>query len=200
MRLTHCVIETPHVRLAPLAADHEAELAAAAADPAIWAWWPRGDVGADFAAHFAWQMAEQSAGRWLLHMVMAPDGAIVGQSCYLNIRPDHAGVEIGGTWYAPAAQGTKINPAAKLALLSHAFACGAERVELKTDALNARSRAAMEKMGAQFEGVHRRHMRYPDGRWRDTAWYSVIAADWPAVRAGLEARLTVNAPLPAGRP
>jgi N-acetyltransferase len=200
MQLTHCTAHTPDVRLSPLAAEHADGLAAAAADPALWTWWPRGDVGATFAAQFDWQLAEQAAGRWLIHTVMTPTGQIVGQSCYLNIRPEHAGLEIGGTWYAAAAQGTRINPAAKLSLIAHAFTCGAERVELKTDALNARSRAAMEKMGAQFEGIHRRHMRYPDGRWRDTAWYSIIAADWPAVRAGLEARLAVNAPLPAGRP
>jgi N-acetyltransferase len=200
MLLTHCTANTPHLRLSALAQDHAEGLAAAAADPGLWRWWPRGDVGARFADQFEWQLAEQAAGRWLIHTVMTPTGEIVGQSCYLNIRPEHAGVEIGGTWYATSAQGTLINPAAKLALFSHAFASGAERVELKTDALNARSRAAMEKMGAQFEGIHRRHMRYPDGRWRDTAWYSVIAADWPAVKAGLEARLRANAPLPAGRP
>lgn len=190
MQLTPCAIETPHLRLAALSADHAAGLAKAAADPALWTWWPRGDMGGDFAAHLDWQLREQAAGRWLLHTVFTPAGEIVGQTCYLNVRPDHAGVEIGGTWYCARAQGTQINPAAKLALLTHAFACGAERVELKTDARNTRSRAAMEKMGAQFEGVHRRHMRYPDGRWRDTAWYSVIADDWARVRTGLQARLS----------
>jgi RimJ/RimL family protein N-acetyltransferase len=197
MQLTHCTAETPYLRLSPLTPAHAADLAAAAADPALWTWWPRGDLSADFARHLDWQLAEQAAGRWLLHTVMTPAGKIVGQTCYLAIRPEHCGVEIGGTWYAAAAQGTKINPAAKHALLGHAFACGAERVELKTDARNARSRAAMEKMDAQFEGVHRRHMRYPDGRWRDTAWYSILAADWPAVCIGLEERLA--APLSTTR-
>ncbi len=117
------------------------------------------------------------------------DSVCIGQTCYLAIAPEHARVEIGGTWYAPAAQGSRVNPACKLLMLGHAFACGAERVELKTDALNARSRAAMLKMGAQFEGVHRHHMRRPDGTWRDTAWFSVLRAEWPGVKAGLEARL-----------
>ncbi|HYD87212.1 MAG TPA: GNAT family protein [Vitreimonas sp.] len=116
-------------------------------------------------------------------------GIIVGQSCYLTIRPRDAGVEIGGTWYVRAAQGTAINPAAKLALLDHAFACGIERVEFKTDALNAQSRAALTKLGATFEGVHRRHMRRPNGTWRDSAYFSIIREDWPHVRANLEARL-----------
>ena len=82
-----------------------------------------------------------------------------------------------------------MNPASKLLLFGHAFACGAERVEQKTDARNAPSRAAMEKSGATFEGIHRRHMRHADGSWRDTAWYAVIREDWPRVKAGLEARL-----------
>jgi RimJ/RimL family protein N-acetyltransferase len=190
MKLVACDCVAAHVALRPIDPSHAEGLAAAArSDPAIWRWWPRGDMGADFAAHFAWQLAEHAAGRWLLHTVFAPDGRTVGQSCYLNIRPEHSGLEIGGTWYAPSAQGTAINPAAKLVLLHNAFTCGAERVELKTDARNTRSRAAMEKMGAQFEGIHRRHMRLPDGDWRDTAWYSVLKAEWPTVKQGLEARL-----------
>jgi RimJ/RimL family protein N-acetyltransferase len=116
-------------------------------------------------------------------------GKIVGQSCYLNIRPRDAGVEIGSTWYMREAQGGFVNPAAKLLLLGHAFACGVERVELKTDALNDHSRAAILKLGAKFEGVHRRHMRRADGTLRDTAWYSVLREEWPAVKAGLEARV-----------
>jgi RimJ/RimL family protein N-acetyltransferase len=76
-----------------------------------------------------------------------------------------------------------------LLLLGHAFASGAERVELKTDALNARSRAAMLKLGCAFEGVHRHHMRRPDGSWRDTAWFSILREEWPGVRTRLEARL-----------
>ena len=82
-----------------------------------------------------------------------------------------------------------MNPTAKLLLLGHAFARGAERVELKTDALNDHSRAAILKLGAKFEGIHRRHMRRADGTLRDTAWYSVLREEWPEVKAGLEARL-----------
>jgi N-acetyltransferase len=116
-------------------------------------------------------------------------GQIVGQSCYLNIRPRDAGVEIGSTWYARAAQATFVNPSCKLLLLGNAFDQGAERVELKTDALNNQSRAAMLKMGAQFEGIHRKHMRRADGSLRDTAWFSVVREEWSEVKAGLETRL-----------
>jgi N-acetyltransferase len=195
MNLVHSLLENAHVRLEPLAESHRDRLREAAmADPDTWRWWPRDMVGAGWDAQFDWQCGEQAAGRWMLHAVVAPGGEAIGQSCYLGIRPEHSGVEVGGTWYSPAARGTAINPAAKLLLLGHAFSCGAERVELKTDALNAASRAAMAKMGATFEGIHRRHMRRPsgiwgDGGWRDTAWYSVIREDWPQVRAGLEARL-----------
>ena len=116
-------------------------------------------------------------------------GKIVGQSCYLNLRSKDGGVEIGGTWYAREAQGTAINPASKLLLLDHAFACGAERVEFKTDALNTQSRAALTKLGAHFEGIFRRQMRRPDGSMRDNAYFSVIREEWPALRARIEARL-----------
>jgi hypothetical protein len=123
----------------------------------------------------------------------ASEGAvwcIVGQSCYLNIRPRDAGVEIGSTWYARAAQATFVNPSCKLLLIGNAFEQGAERVELKTDALNEQSRGAMLKMGAKFEGIHRKHMRRADGTLRDTAWFSVIRDEWPEVKAGFESRLS----------
>lgn len=176
------------ISLAPLSPSHRAGLSEAAREGDLWRWWPRGDMSADFDTHFDWQQGEVDAGRWIIHTVFDND-RIVGQTCYLAIRPEHRGVEIGGTWYRQSAQGSRVNPACKYMLLDNAFACEAERVELKTDANNARSRAAIEKMGATFEGVFRRHMLYPDGRWRDTAWYSVIREDWPRVAGELQRRL-----------
>src|SRR5450759_3355179 len=97
------------------------------------------------------------------------------------------------TWLAPATWGTGINVEAKLLLLTHAFdELGAMRVELKTDARNERSQAAILALGAQFEGVFRKHMRMPDGRIRDSAWYAITDDDWPAVRTRLEARLAAS--------
>ena len=174
------------VAVRPLASSDRALLAPVAADPALWRWWPR-PMG-DWDQAFDWMEAEVAAGRLIAHKVVWNDHP-VGQTCYLNIRPDHAGVEIGHTWYAGAAQAGPVNPAAKLILLAHAFAAGAERVELKTDFENARSRAAIAKLGAKPEGVFRRHMRRPDGSWRDTAWFSILREDWPDVRTGLKARL-----------
>lgn len=190
MNLVPQTLHNAHVRLEPLTEAHREPLRAPAmADAATWRWWPRDMMGDGWDAQFDWQLGEHAAGRWMLHAVIAPDGSAVGQSCYLNARAEHRGVEIGGTWYGPAARGTAINPAAKRLLLGHAFDSGAERVELKTDAMNAASRAAMLKMGASFEGIHRRHMLRPDGSWRDTAWFSVIREEWPQVRDGLDARL-----------
>jgi RimJ/RimL family protein N-acetyltransferase len=175
--------------LAPLTEADRKEMQPAAADPALFRYWPR-DMAADkWNENFDWMLQEQAAGRWLFHTVRASSGQILGQTCYLAIRPEHKGVEIGGTWYVASAHGTQVNPACKLALLDNAFACGAERVELKTDARNARSRAAILKLGASFEGIFRRHLLLPDGHWRDTAWFSILRDEWPTVKEGLEARL-----------
>jgi RimJ/RimL family protein N-acetyltransferase len=178
------------VRLEPFAERHRDGLTAAAhADRAIFKHMPFPIIEKGYGPWFDWLRAEQDGGRWIPHAVIAPSGEIVGQSCYINIRPSEACVEIGGTWYAPAAQATAINPAAKLLLLGHAFAAGAERVELKTDALNMQSRGAMTKLGCVFEGVLRHQMRRPDGSWRDNAWFSVIRPDWPELKEKIEARL-----------
>lgn len=178
------------VRLEPIAERHREGLNAAAnSHPDIFRHMPNIALMGSYSGYFDWLLGEQEAGRWLPFAVIAPDERIVGNSCYLDIRPSDHGVEIGGTWYSPIAQGTKINPAAKYLLLEHAFASGAERVALKTDALNERSRAAILKLGASFEGIHRRHMRRANGTWRDTAWYSILREEWPQVRSRLEARL-----------
>jgi N-acetyltransferase len=190
MELAARTLENAYVRLEPLEARHRAEaIAAAEADPAIFRHMPYPVAEHGFAPSFDWLLKERVAGRWIPHAVRAPDGRFVGQSCYLTIRERDAGVEIGGTWYVRDAQGTAINPAAKLALLDNAFAQGAERVEFKTDALNAQSRAALTKLGATFEGVHRRHMKRLDGTWRDSAYFSIVREDWAEVRARLESRL-----------
>jgi RimJ/RimL family protein N-acetyltransferase len=189
MDLAATTLTHGRVRLEPFEERHRAGLIAAAeADAAIFRHIPFPVAERGYGPWFDMLRADQAAGACIPHAVFADD-VIVGQSCYLYPRPRDAGVEIGATWYTPQAQGTFVNPAAKLLLLGHAFASGAERVELKTDALNARSRAAMLKMGARFEGVHRRHMRRADGTLRDTAWFSVLREEWASVKAGLEARL-----------
>lgn len=189
MKLTAVTTHLHDVALAPLVnADREA-LRSAASDPALFRYWPRDMATNKWDRNFNWMLEEQAADRWIFHTVRGLDGRVLGQTCYLAIRPEHKGVEIGGTWYVADAHGTQVNPACKFALLDNAFACGAERVELKTDARNSRSRAAILKLGASFEEIFRRHLLLPDGHWRDTAWFSILREEWPRVKAGLEARL-----------
>ncbi len=192
MELSSTTSQNAWVRLEPFEQRHRPGLMAAGADASIWRHNPFGVAKLGYGAWFDWIRTEQSEGRWLPFAVMAPTGEIVGQSCYINPRPALSCVEIGGTWYAPRAQSTAINPAAKLLLLDGAFAAGAERVELKTDALNAQSRAAMLKLGCSFEGIMRKQARRADGSWRDNAWYSMIAEDWPDIRERIVARLTTT--------
>ncbi len=190
MELSAATLANAHVRLEPFEERHRDGLAATAhADLSIFKHMPYPIAERGYGAWFDQLRAEQEEDRWIPHAVIAPDGAMVGQSCYINIRPKDACVEIGGTWYRREAQGTAINPAAKLLLLGHAFARGAERVELKTDALNMHSRNAMLKLGCTFEGVMRKQMRRPDGTWRDNAWFSVVREDWPELKARIETRL-----------
>jgi RimJ/RimL family protein N-acetyltransferase len=193
MELAARILERGRVRLEPFEAHHvEGLIAAADADRSIFLHMPFAVKDKGYA--FWWELlrADQAAGRSIPHAVLL-DGMIVGQSCYLNPRPRDAGVEIGATWYQRSAQGTLVNPTCKLLLLANAFEQGGERVELKTDALNEQSRGAMLKLGATFEGIHRKHMRRADGTLRDTAWFSVIRDEWPAVRAGLERRIAALA-------
>ncbi|MEZ6023566.1 MAG: hypothetical protein R3C16_09210 [Hyphomonadaceae bacterium] len=113
MELAAATLANAFVRLEPFEPRHRDGLTAAAeADLGIFRHMPFPVAKQGYGVWFDWLMAEQAAGRWIAHAVLAPDGRIVGQSCYLAIRPEHAGVEIGGTWYAPVAQGTAINPAA----------------------------------------------------------------------------------------
>jgi RimJ/RimL family protein N-acetyltransferase len=177
-------------RLDPLTQDDAAGLFAAA-DPEIFTY-----IGARPAE---WTLPAFRA--YLQRLLDTPDmrafvirraesGAPVGVTTYMDIRPAHRGLEIGSTWVARTAQGAGINPEAKYLLLRHAFeTLGAVRVQLKTDGRNLHSQRAIAKLGAQREGVLRRHMILPDGYIRDTVMYSIIAEEWPTVKAGLEARL-----------
>lgn len=131
------------------------------------------------------------AGRsWVVRLASGPDaGRAVGTSSFLHLDADGEAVEIGCTAYDPRVWGTAVNPATKLLLFGHAFAHGFHRVVLNADARNARSCAAIERLGATREGVLRRHRPRADGSWRDTVVHSVLSSEWPTVRAGLEARL-----------
>lgn len=118
------------------------------------------------------------------------DDAVVGSTRFAAFVPEHRRVEIGWTFLSRSQQRSGVNAEAKLLMLAHAFdTLGLRRVELKTDVLNATSRRAILRLGAREEGVLRAHMQLATGRVRDTVYYSILADEWPDVRAGLEARL-----------
>jgi N-acetyltransferase len=181
------------VALEPLEPAHADELWAAAQEPEIWRWLAHIGSSREYFDH--WLELSLSAHREGREGVFATrdrrSGRLVGSTRYLAVRPADRVVEIGWTWLNPAAWRTGINVEQKLLLLEHAFeALECVRVELKTDARNERSRAAMEAIPAQFEGIMRNHMFVPDVGQRDSAYFSVIDAEWPAVRANLERRLS----------
>jgi RimJ/RimL family protein N-acetyltransferase len=197
MELGPTVLEGPHVRLEPLDRGHADDLAEAAGDPLIWRWLPVQVTGRkDLERWIDDALAASEAG--LEHAFAVVDrqtGRAVGSTRYMDIAPSHRGVEVGWTWYARAAWGGIVNPESKLLLLRHAFEdWGAIRLCLKTDSLNERSRAAIAKLGATYEGDLRNHRIRPDGSYRNSSYYSILDSEWPAVRAGLERRLASLSP------
>jgi RimJ/RimL family protein N-acetyltransferase len=122
---------------------------------------------------------------------LGAEGTVVGTSSLADVDLHNERAHLGFTGYAPAVWGTKVNPAAKLLLLQHAFEdCGFGRVKIQTGLANTRSQAAIAKLGATREGVLRRHMKLADGSWRDTVVFSILADEWPDVRKGLQARIS----------
>ena len=178
--------------LEPLEPTHADALWAAAQAPEIWQWLARvGSSREYFGRWFELSLAAHRAGEEGVFAVRdRRSGRLVGSTRYLAVRPADRALEIGWTWFEPAAWRTGLNLEVKLLLLAHAFDdLGCVRVELKTDARNERSRAAMAALPARFEGVLRSHMIVPDVGQRDSAFYSVIEPEWPEVRANLERRL-----------
>jgi RimJ/RimL family protein N-acetyltransferase len=180
------------VRLEPLSAAHFDALWEASRAPEVWTWvMPQPDTRAEFQRYLDAARAATAAGDEFAFATMSvARGRPIGMTRYMALRPADRGLEIGSTWLTPAAWKTGANVEAKLLALGHAFeTLGCMRVELKTHAGNARSRGAMERMGATFEGIHRKHRLIPGIGVRDTAWYSILDDEWPAVREGLLARL-----------
>jgi RimJ/RimL family protein N-acetyltransferase len=195
------------VTLRPLAADDVGALVAAASeDRAHYGFTPVPDGDDAMRAYVEAVLADEDAG-WALPFVttLTDGGRVVGTTRFLDLddwggrrvggpplpaRATPRAAEIGATWLAASAQRTAVNTEAKLLMLRHAFDIWqVERITFKTDARNTRSRAAIERVGAQFEGIRRAHVPASDGTIRDSAYYSIVRADWPTVRAALEARL-----------
>ena len=186
------VLAGRHVRLEPLSLAHLPGLCEVGLDPELW----RITVSHvatpdDMRRYVEATLADREAGTALPYaQVEVASGRVVGSTRLANWAPTHRRIEIGWTWIAPPWQRTAINTEAKLLLMTHAFeALGCQRVELKTDAINDRSRAAIVRLGAVEEGTLRRHTVTDLGRTRDTVFFSVLADEWPRVKAGLEARL-----------
>jgi RimJ/RimL family protein N-acetyltransferase len=179
-----------HVRLEPLGEHHRLELqAACAADLQVWRdLYPHSMAPEHFDAAWTKMMAQAAEGSWIPHAVVL-QGRCIGMTSYIGADSANATVEIGGTYYHPDHRGGAVNPAAKRLMLEHAFASGARRVQLNVDAINHRSRAAVLKLGAVQEGILRQHRVVWTGRVRDTVVFSILAEEWPSVRARLDVRL-----------
>jgi N-acetyltransferase len=192
-------LEGTLVVLEPLEPRHEEGLFEAARDPGIWQYLPFDAGGAHspgeshpaFRSWFEAALAASEEGSEVAFATLdARTGEPIGSTRYLALRPAHRGLEIGWTWLAPSYWGTGANVEAKLLMLEHAFGTlRCVRVEFKTDARNERSRAALAALPARFEGIFRKHMILPGGRYRDSAYYSIVDDEWPEVRANLERRL-----------
>ncbi len=192
MQVSPLTLQGPHLRLEPLSLDHLAGLTAVGLDPELWRWVPNQvRSAADMRAYVEQALAEQAAGSSLpFALVLAgPDqaaGTVIGSTRFGNISLRDRRLEIGWTWVAKPWQRSAANTEAKSLLLTHAFeTLGAHRVELKTDFLNEKSRTAIARIGAQQEGIFRRHVQTDTGRVRDTVYFAIIDSDWPAVKAHL---------------
>ena len=181
------------MRLEPLTQAHHPALCAVGLDPRLWELIPyRVTTPDEMAAYIQSALDAQAAGSALpFATVLAGSGQIIGSTRFRNIDAAHRRLEIGATWIAQPWQRTAINTEAKYLMLRHAFeVLGCIRVELKTDSLNQRSRAAIRRIGATEEGTLRRHMITWSGRLRDTVYFSILDSEWPRVKQDLEQKLT----------
>lgn len=190
MKLEFVALESRSIRLEPFATQLKEEVRAAIdCDPTTWAIMPINPTGARFEDY--WDSACDAP----LHERMAyairrrADGLVVGMSSYYTSLAPQGGVEIGTTFLHPAVRGSGVNTELKLLMLAHAFDCGAARVQFRVDVRNLRSQAAVEHLGAVKEGVLRRDRLTWTGHVRDTVYFSILADEWPALRASLAARL-----------
>jgi RimJ/RimL family protein N-acetyltransferase len=186
------VLENAFVRLEPLDTGHAAALAALTVGTGLTRWFPQPlDTPAAVDRFIAVARADAERGQALPFAIIAREsGATVGATRLGAIAPEHRRAEIGWTFVGQGWRRTRINTAAKLLLLSHAFErMGCMRVELKTDSRNLASRAAILRIGATEEGTLRHHMVCADGHARDTVYFSILLEEWPTLKAGLEARL-----------
>ncbi|MEK6754332.1 MAG: GNAT family protein [Chloroflexota bacterium] len=192
--VTPVILQGKYVRLEPMTEAHIHGLAEIGIGQSFWDFMLYGDMN-----------SEADMQNWVLDILSRVDkgtdlpfavihlasGRVAGATRYLNIMPNDRGLEIGGTWYGTDFQRTPVNTECKYLLLTHAFeTLKCIRVQLKTDARNERSQNAIERIGAKKEGILRNHMILPDGRYRDSVFYSILDTEWADVKRNLEARLS----------
>lgn len=197
MNLQPVLLSGRFVRLVPLTLDHVPALARVGLDPALWRWIPVAiSTAGEMRAYVSTALDEQERGLALPFVVVdAASDEVIGSTRFANIDMKNRRLEIGWTWLAGAHQRSAVNTNAKRLLLGHAFdVLGAIRVELKTDALNEKSRAAIGRIGAVQEGIFRKHLITASGRLRDTVYFSILDTEWPAIRRTLDARLARAVP------
>ncbi len=187
------VLTGQFVRLEPLTEDHTAGLAAVGMDESIWEYMPYGAMNNedDIRRWVRTILDRRAEGTDLPFVVIhKASGRVAGTTRYMEIRPEHNGLEIGGTWYGAEFRRTQVNTECKFLLLRQAFEeLGCIRVQLKTDSRNERSQRAIERLGAMKEGMFRNHMILPDGYIRHSIYYSIINSEWPEVKSRLEQML-----------
>jgi RimJ/RimL family protein N-acetyltransferase len=184
------------VRLEPLSESHVPDLTISGQDENIWQYMLYSTIRTEQQMR-SWVLdllAQQAKGTDLPFAVIhLESGRVIGATRYLNIRPQDRALEIGGTWYSVEFQRTAVNTECKYLLLKHAFeGLKCIRVQFKTDLRNERSQRALERIGAVKEGILRSHMITPDGYIRDSVFYSILASEWPVVKARLEEKLQTN--------
>jgi RimJ/RimL family protein N-acetyltransferase len=188
MKIGPVDLEGTHVRLESMRASHADGLVAAGTGHGLFRFFPYWmETEPAMRAYVKSCIAALEAGTMLPFVTIErASGRVVGSTCYLAIEPAHKRLEIGSTWITPAQQRSPVNTEAKLLQLGHCFeTLGCNRVEFKTDSRNAQSRAALARIGAKEEGVFRAHMVMPDGVLRDSVYFSVVAPEWPDVKARL---------------
>ena len=190
MEVTPVVLIGQHVRLEPLTEAHTSGLAAIGVGQNFWHFMLYGEMNtAEDMKNWVKDILGRAQNGTDLPFVAIhlESGRVAGATRYLNIMPHDHGLEIGGTWYGLEFQRTPVNTECKYLLMSHAFeTLGAIRVQLKTDSRNERSQKAIERIGAKKEGILRNHMILPDGRYRDSVFYSILDTEWAEVKMNLE--------------
>jgi RimJ/RimL family protein N-acetyltransferase len=182
-------LQGPHARLQPLSPDHRDGLVDAIGDLSD-IWYTAIPTADKMPAEIDRRLALQASGAMLPFTVVDADGRIAGMTTYMNVDAANRRVEIGSTWYAKRVQRTALNTQCKLLLLQHAFeTLDCIAVEFRTHFFNHQSRRGIERLGAKYDGILRNHQIAPNGTLRDTVVYSVIASEWPTVKAHLTYQL-----------